>query len=528
MNKTYVTILLWFLCQQISDAQITFQKSYGGAVYDIGYSVQQTTDEGYVIVGTTNSFGAGNYDIYLLKTDAYGELQWSNTFGGAGNEGNAVLSEPYSVQQTTDSGYVIIGYTDSFGAGDIDVYFIKTDSVGNMLWSKTFGGALYDYGSQVRLTTDGGYIIAGYTRNFGLTTDWSAYLIKTDINGNLTWTKTFGGTFGHFMGFDVQQTTDGGYILTGAQAMDAIGFRDVSLVKTDSVGNLLWIKTFGGMYSEEGHSIQQTPDGGYVIAGVTNSFGSGSWDVYLLRTDSTGTLLWSKTFGGADYDWGYSVQQTPDGGYMVAGYTESFGAGLQDYYLLKTDSSGNLLWSKTLGSTTSDFGCSGTQTTDGGFVLAGTGMSFFPKIYLVKTDSTGHSGCNESNPASVTTNPATVTTIPAVLDSSGSVVGNPATVTGSGGTETIFCQSTGIYTNEAGTVINIYPVPATNKLIIDHCVTGRILQTEIYNVHGQNVLTEPATNEKQQTINVSFLTSGIYFVKVFDGKNILYKKFIIE
>jgi hypothetical protein len=153
-------------------AQITFQKTYGGAVYDLGYSVQQTADGGYVIAGITNSFGAGNYDAYLLKTDSYGSLQWSKTFGGAGNEGYAILSEPFSVQQTTDGGYVIIGYTDSFGAGTIDAYLIKTDSSGNLLWSKTFGGTLYDYGSQVRQSTDGGYVIAGRTRNFGATNDW--------------------------------------------------------------------------------------------------------------------------------------------------------------------------------------------------------------------------------------------------------------------------------------------------------------------------------------------------------------------
>ncbi|HKR06336.1 MAG TPA: T9SS type A sorting domain-containing protein [Bacteroidia bacterium] len=523
--KKQLPILAFLLIASIdSSAQITFQKIYGGAVYDIGYSVQQTTDGGYVIVGTTNSFGAGNYDIYLLKTDAYGNLQWSKTFGGAGYDGSAVLSDPYSVQQTNDGGYVITGHTDSFGAGGIDVYLLRTDANGNLLWSKTFGGTLNDYGAEVRQTTDGGYVIAGRTRSFG--NGWYAYLVKTDAIGNLTWTKAFGGTFGGFMGFDVQQTADGGYILTGAQTTDSIGYRDVSLVKTDSAGNLLWLKTFGGIYSEEGHSIQQTADGGYVIGGLTNSFGSGGWDVYLLRTDSAGSLLWSKTFGGALYDWGYSVQLTAGGGIMIAGTSESFGGGYYDYYLLKTDDSGNLIWSRTFGSTTSDFGCFARQTTDGGYVLAGTGMSFFPKIYLVKTDSSGYSGCNESNPASITTVPVTVTTTPAVLNSSGGAVSNPATVTGNGGTDTTLCFVTAIYEQETGTDITVYPVPATTELRIKNA-EFRIGEIEIYDAHGQKVLTKKATNEKQLTINVSSLTPGIYFVKGFHAGKYYRKKIII-
>src|SRR3990172_2968841 len=269
----------------------------------------------------------------LPIANSFSQTTFQKTFGGTSDDWG------FSVQQTTDGGYIITGTITSFGAGYEDAYLIKTDANGNSLWTKTFGGITYDVGNSVRQTTDGGYIIAGTTYSFGVG-NYDVYLIKTDANGNTLWTKTFGGTSSD-EGYSAQQTTDGGFVIAGLTDSFGAGLYDVYLIKTNGSGDTLWTKTFGGIGIDYGLSAQQTTDGGYVIAGVTQSFGAGIDDVYLIKTDGNGDTLWTKIFGGTDIDEGYSVQQTTDGGFVITGYTGSFGAGNADVYLIKTDANGN-------------------------------------------------------------------------------------------------------------------------------------------------------------------------------------------
>ena len=272
--------------------------------------------------------------------------QWTQTFGGADREYG------HSVQQTQDGGYIITGSTSSFGNGDSDVYLIKTDSNGNELWTQTFGGIDREYGHSVQQTQDGGYIITGYyynleslgTNNNGNSVSQifqDIYLIKTDGSGNEIWSKTFEG-LGNDLGNSVQQTNDGGYIICGETESFGNGDWDVYLIKTDNNGDSLWTKTFGGSNDDVGQSIHQTNDGGYIITGSTQSFGNGGYDVWLIKTDENGDTLWTKTFGGSNWDFGYSVQQTTDGGYIITGSTLSFGNGGGDVYIIKTDGNGNV------------------------------------------------------------------------------------------------------------------------------------------------------------------------------------------
>jgi hypothetical protein len=363
---------------------LIWMKTFGGISDDIANSVQQTNDGGYIITGETNSFGAGGSDVWLIKTDDGGNKIWDKTFGGTN------LDWGNSVHQTTDGGYIITGETRSYGAGDRDLWLIKTDDGGNKIWDKTFGGTNYDGGTSVQQTTDGGYIITGFTANFG-GGGTNIWLIKTDDNGNSIWNKIFGGDYWDY-GNSVQQTTDGGYIITGLITTSSAG--DVCLIKTDNNGNNIWIKTFGGEKSDWGWSVEQTTDGGYIITGETWSFGAGHCDIWLIKTDDDGNKIWEKTFGEVNSDWGRSVQQTNDGGYIITGYKESTGTGDFDVWLIKTDNSGNILWDRTFGGNYWDYGNSVQQTTDSGYIITGSTNSSGAggyDVWLIKTDSQGKS-----------------------------------------------------------------------------------------------------------------------------------------
>jgi len=370
-----------------------WEQTLGGPIAsDVGNSVQQTTDGGYIIAGTTD-----NHYVYLIKTNSNGIEQWAQIFGEFVNQaGN-------SVQQTTDGGYIITGWTTSDEMGNKDVYLIKTDGYGNEQWTQLFGGADDDAGDSVQQTTDGGYIITGYTSSFG-NGYADVYLIKTDSNGNEQWSQTFGGAL-YDKGHSVQQTTDGGYIITGYTGSSGNGNYDFWLIKTDENGGISWdtnswTQTFGGAESEFSRSVQQTTDGGYIITGYSYSFGNGALDVYLIKTDGTGVEQWSQTFGGAGNYYGQSVQQTTDGGYIITGWANPWGNGEFDVYLIKTDGTGIEQWTQSFGGAGDDYGNSVQQTTDGGYIITGLTSDEMGNrdVYLIKTDGYGNSflvGCTD-------------------------------------------------------------------------------------------------------------------------------------
>lgn len=368
-----------------------WNKTFGGTKRDSGYSVRQTRDGGYIIVGDTESFRSrGKYwDVWLIKTDSRGEMEWNRTFGGSD------MDSGFSVQQTSDGGYIITGETYSYAVDAADVWLIKTDSDGNEEWNKTFGGSLWDEGYSVQQTSDGGYIIAGEIGGYYECGD--VWLIKTDSNGNEQWNRTFGGS-DRDIGRSVQQNSDGGYVITGSTYSYGAGSCDILLIKTDSNGNQGWVKAFGGVNYDVGRSVQQTTDGGYVITGSfmkrkIEQLGIRDADIWLIKTDSQGGKQWTRTFGSNGYNEGHSVQQTSDGGYVVVGHTlplRSLGNGRSDpidIWLIKTDSNGNEQWIKKFGGEGYDYGHSVQQTSDGGFVIVGETGSFgagYFDVWLIK------------------------------------------------------------------------------------------------------------------------------------------------
>ena len=403
-----------------------WNKTFGGTGDDVAYSVQQTSDGGFILAGYTNSYGAGSSDFWLVKTDSSGNKQWDQTFGGA----NSDIAR--SVYETSNGGYIIAGCTDYSAAGMYDARLVRMNSNKDLLWVMTLGGTGWDTAESVQETSDGGFIFAGYTGSYGAGY-YDAWLVKIDPYGCIQWDKTFGGS-GRDVATSVQETSDGGYIIAGSTQpqgsylfstgfMNPLGvdFADAWLVKIDSNGNKQWDKTFGETDWDTAESVQETSDGGYILAGYTKSIGAGDSDFWLIKTYSNGNKQWDKTFGETDDDYAYSVQQTSDGGYILAGVTEPHsdtpaplsesmspcGAGGSDVWLVKTDSEGGKEWGKTFGGTDDDYASSVQQTSDGGYVLAGYTKSYGAggsDFWLIKLGTTAHmrgdlNGDNRITPA---------------------------------------------------------------------------------------------------------------------------------
>ena len=330
-------------------------------------SVQQTAEGGFILTGVTVPYGSSNGPLYLVKTDIYGDTLWTRTFGeGLANNG-------YEVKQTDDEGYIVVGTTVPAGEVWSDIYLVRTDENGDSLWTRNYGGDESDFGVSVDQTLDSGFIITG-----NVNPDYSTcyiYLMKTDVNGDTVWTKTFTDSWGQ--GRSVLQLPDGNYIVAGARG---VMFTKVFLMKVDENGNTIWLRTYGGYYNDGAHCVKRTRDGGFIIVGYTRSYGAGDCDVYLIKTDAEGDTLWTQTYGGEDYDVGFCVDQTLEGGYIIAGHTESYGAGNDDVYLIRTDSLGDTLWTCTYGFESADFGYSVIQTTEGEFVAAAN-IQFDPPAY---------------------------------------------------------------------------------------------------------------------------------------------------
>jgi hypothetical protein len=518
-----LSVSLVALFTQYAHAQVVkFAKTYGGTGDEFPYSVQQTSDGGYIVAAYTNSFGAGDYDIFLIKTDANGNISWAKTYGGTTRD------RVYSIRQTSDGGYIVGGWRSPASSTVDDVFLIKTDANGNLQWAKTFGGIGDDQDNSIQQTSDGGYIMTGGTASFGAG-NWDIWLIKTDANGNIIWAKTYGGTNDDYA-FSVQQTSDGGYIMAGETRSFGAGNRDVFLIKTDANGDLEWAKTYGGTGDDITWSVQQTSDGGYIVAAYTSSFGAGGWDIFLIKTDTNGNLQWAKTYGGTSNDYAYSVQQTSDGGYIVAGFTSSFGAGGSDFFLIKTDANGNLQWAKTYGGTSNDYAYSFQQTSDGGYILAGWANSFGAgnyDIFLVKTDANGNIGsCGIVGNASPTVNTPSVTVnTPSPSVSSLSLTpGSPSpTIT----SPTLIVSEVCVLSFDDNVGISESCKPVSGIITpykggIKITKSGEF-EVKVYNVSG--VVVKSMKGKDELKIELS---RGVYFVEVVSGGKVIREKVVIR
>jgi len=372
-----ISLLASVLCMQeiegVHSPPIEWSKTYGGAGLENARCMIQTSDGGYTLAGDTESFGAGNKDFWLVKTDASGNMEWNQTYGGVRAE------IAFSVVETSDGGYALAGRTRSFGAAMVDCWLVKVDSSGNQEWRKSYGGAGIEAARSVVETSDGGYALAGFTESFGAGGE-DFWLVKVDSSGNHEWNKTYGAA-GNEGARSVVETSDGGYALAGETGSFGAGDVDFWLVKVDAAGNHEWNKTYGAALADGAFSVVESSDGGYALAGYTRSFGASGSDFWLVKVDAAGNHEWNKTYGGAGNDPAHSLVETSvveagDGGYALAGFTVSFGEGGQDGWLIETDADGNMEWNQTYGGSGNDALNSVVETADGGYALAGFTESF--------------------------------------------------------------------------------------------------------------------------------------------------------
>ncbi len=406
MKNLLITLSL-FLTSIYLTAQapsIEWQKSLGGTGDEEAKAIQQTTDGGYVVAGYSKSINGdvtgnhgGSYDYWVVKLDSAGTIAWQKSIGGTASDG------AYFIQQTTDGGYVVAGSSIS-NDGDVtgnhgsnDYWVVKLDSTGTIEWQKSLGGTTSDIANSIQQTSDYGYVVAGHSYSInGDVTDnhgnMDYWVVKLDSTGAISWQKSLGGT-GYDDATSIQQTIDGGYIVAGQSSStdgDVTGNHgdwDYWVVKLDNTGAISWQKSFGGSGADLGQSIQQTIDGGYVVAGRSSSTDGdvtgnhGDWDYWVVKLDNTGAISWQKSFGGSGADLGQSIQQTIDGGYVVAGWSNSINGdvvgnqGSYDYWVVKLSSTGDINWQKSIGGTRSDYAESIQQTTDGEYVVAGWSYS---------------------------------------------------------------------------------------------------------------------------------------------------------
>lgn len=421
---------------------IQWQKSFGGSNNETAKSIVQTPDGGYITAGFSKSsdgdatMNQGDNDFWVVKMDALGTFQWQKSLGGSGDD------QANSICTTSDGGYVVAGFTNSsngditLNKGSSDYWIVKLNALGNIVWQKTYGGQAPDIATSVKQTTDGGYIVTGYssssngdiTGNHGQnTTDY--WVVKLDSSGNLQWQKALGGTSNE-RAFEIQQTSDGGYIVSGDTyssnsgdvSSTAFGSRDFWIVKLGSTGNITWEKRFGGSGEDNAYSINQTSDSGYIVSGTTTSingnitFNNGQGDFWIIKLDALGNLQWEKALGSVTYDQAYSVKQTPDGNYIATGYlssntgiAESEPLASTQYWVVKLDTLGNLLWHKSYGGSGNEAAYSIIFTTDGGLAVAGysntnpnsgdvTGNHGQLDFWILKLSGSKELGTMENNP----------------------------------------------------------------------------------------------------------------------------------
>ncbi|HSF54281.1 MAG TPA: T9SS type A sorting domain-containing protein [Algoriphagus sp.] len=475
-----ITFILLLYSEFTTAQSPTFFKKYGGTSTDEAQSVALTSDGGYIIAGRTASAGADPSDIYLLRTDSLGDTLWTNAYG------MLHFDAGFAVQETYDGGFIIagqLGEPDTLFENLSDVFVFKTNPLGDADWTYSWNAGLGDCAYSVRQTTDSCYIVTGVLNaavNGGVPT---SFLLKLGGNGDSLWTRTFDTPS---YSKSVVQTIDGGYIICGQYGTPPATV--VYLIRTNPWGDTMWTKkgNLGFQYGW-GEDILQTFDGNFIITGT--AFNGSEKNVYLSKIDESGNTIWTKYYGGAKDDFAYSVDKVDSGGFVITGGTYSYSSGPftnADIWLIRTNNNGDTLWTRNYGSIESEVGLSVKSCPNGGFVLTGYSGSQ-PDVFLLKTDSLG-------NAPSITT------------------VEN--------------------FSQNKNSIIHVYPNPSRGLITIefDGNLSSTDLLFSIYNSAGQKIQQFDRSYlgfaETHFQLNVYNLVKGLYLLKIeFEG-SVQFVKFL--
>lgn len=376
-----VLILLSILCStSLIHAQTVFEEVYPASVQQSGKDVVQTPDGGYLIASTTENSTGDDLDLYMVKTNSVGDIQWTKTYGGS------MVDFPHFILPIGSGNYFVVGYSQSFGGGDMDIYLLKINSSGDTLWTRTYGSWGNEEGKEIAMTSDGNFVIIGSRSNSG---NNDCMFLKINPSGAVLWTKYYGGA-NYESTRSVKLAMDGGFIIAGKRGLSPTSPTSAWILKTNSLGDTTWTKSYNAGTSYEAKSIIANTDGTYTFC-VDDSSAATDSDVRIMNISSTGTVNWSKSYGGTEKDITKMMFPTVDGGYVIGAISRSFGWSNPDMWLLKLNAVGDTLWTRHYGYWGHEH-CHGLrQTSDGGYVLTGHSRSFSPnqEIMLVKVDPFG-------------------------------------------------------------------------------------------------------------------------------------------
>jgi hypothetical protein len=357
---------------------------YGGKAYDSARDIINA-DGGYALCGMTSSRGSGFVDAYLLKLNKNGKKEWDNTFGGREDD------RFYSLIRDEKGNYICCGYTSSFGAGKNDFYLVCADKKGNMKFSKTYGTTGNDEAYSLLQVADGGYLLCGNTELPGKKYRRAVYLVKTDEEGNEAWSRTIQ-MKKNISASCIIKSGDGGYVICGDTDSIGAGDFDALLIKTDAQGNTLWVRTYGGTSLDTGSMVVKADNGGYALAGSCSTPESKGTDIYVVKTDISGNTEWVKNYGGPGIDQGITIINSGDGGFLVGSNSESYSGGSSDIYIMKINSSGDVVWGRNYGTRRDEYIGNIVVTKDKSIAAAGwSGLNENGNygIYFFKTKGNG-------------------------------------------------------------------------------------------------------------------------------------------
>lgn len=387
-NMRFSLSIFTCLISSVLFAQSTWVTAYGAGGQDNAYSVERTFDGNYLVAGSTGSFGSGNSDAYLIKTDTSGAHLWSRYYGGT------EIEEIRAVTTAADSGIIMVGHTNGWGNGGYDILMIKTDTAGNQLWDRTFGGPSWEFGMDVELLPDGGFLICGSTYSFG-NGNSDIYLVRTDANGDTLWTKTVGSS-GIEQGNSIHLVSGGGALIVGNTNSTGNGGSDAFLVKINNQGDTLWTRTFGGAEDDHANDVIELSNGNIAFAGSTASFDPDLTLLYYVMTDSFGGLIWENSAGSPGNCEGHAMIEDRSGRILIAAYNDYWGTGGKDSWLYITDQTGNYLSAPTCGGLMDEVIFDLDTTLGGGIIQVGTTESYGSgqkDVVLIGSDQNGPMNC---------------------------------------------------------------------------------------------------------------------------------------